>query len=87
MVLLEQTTREIVSCFVPLDNMSHSDWMRWCNLSHSVEPSALLTRLDVLSFTAVAAYTAAVAIAVFFLMRWFKLSVSSQHQMWAGLKL
>ena len=67
--------------------MSHADWMRLCNQSHSVELNSLLTRLDAASFTAVVAYTTAVFVAVFFLLRWFKLSASNKNELWNGFKL
>ena len=73
--------------FRPPIKMSHADRMRWCNQSHSVELNSLLTRLDAASFTAVAAYTAAVFVAVFFLLRWYKLSASNKNELWNGFKL
>ncbi len=67
-------------------SMSYSDWARWCNESSSVALSSNLTRLNSVSFAAVAAYALTVALAAFFILRWARLKKQSQNELWHGFK-
>jgi hypothetical protein len=48
--------------------------------------SSNLTRLNAVSFAAMAAYAVAVALATFFLLRWSRLKKQSQNELWHGFK-
>jgi hypothetical protein len=66
--------------------MSYSDWKRRCNESSSVPLTSNLARLDAVSFTAVAAYAAAVVLAAFFLLRWSQIKKQYKNELWHGFK-